>query len=264
MSARMEAAMSRLDEVLAAPVPARVPTQEHLAAKAAVVMADQGMFTAVISTQNVDREKDIVLPEAMVAALQAWGTNGKMVPLAWSHLTDPEEIVGHVDPASAKAVNGEVVVDGWVDRGTQRGRQVWRLVKSNTLGFSFGYLVTDSVKRTDGVREIRGLDVFEISATATPMNADTRVVSWKANEPKRTLPTSAELRELERGLGIEDPEIMRLRTEMRDAMLRALGSNIDTAGTDRQPKSLSPTELREKAERVEREHAPVLVASFEC
>lgn len=53
-------------------------------------------------------------------------------------------------------------------------------MKSGTLGFSFGYMVIDAVKRSDGKREIRALDVFEVSATTVPMNAGTRVLSTKA------------------------------------------------------------------------------------
>ncbi len=51
---------------------------------------------------------------------------------------------------------------------------------NGTLGFSFAYLIVDAVKRADGIREIRKLDVFEISATATPMNTATRVLSTEA------------------------------------------------------------------------------------
>jgi phage head maturation protease len=100
--------------------------------------------------------------------------------LAWNHSSKAEDIIGHINPASVKEVNGEVVATGWIDQGTPRGRETWRLAKSATLGFSFGYLTIDAVKRADGVREIRKLDVFEVSATPTPMNNRTRVLSTKA------------------------------------------------------------------------------------
>jgi HK97 family phage prohead protease len=133
---------------------------------------DQGLFEAVISTESIDRENDVVRPEAMVDALRAWTLTGKKIPLHWNHSSDPEDIVGRVGSESVEAVAGEVVASGWVDQDTDRGRHVWRLAKSGTLGFSFGYLIPDggAVKRADGVREIRKLDVFEITATAAPMN----------------------------------------------------------------------------------------------
>ena len=87
---------------------------------------------------------------------------------------------------------GEVHATGWIDQSTDRGRHVWRLAKSGTLGFSFGYLIPEggAVKRADGVREIRKLDVFEVTATPAPMNNDTRVLSVKGLEDRDPEPPS--------------------------------------------------------------------------
>jgi hypothetical protein len=139
---------------------------DHMILKAAVTTAtDQGIFEAVISTESVDRENDVVVAAGMGDALRAWTSTGKLIPLAWNHSSKAEDIVGRVDPASVHEVGGEAVASGQVDQDTDRGRHVWRLAKSQTLGFSFGYLIIDAVKRADGVREIRKLDVFEVSAT---------------------------------------------------------------------------------------------------
>jgi hypothetical protein len=75
---------------------------EHLTRKAvATTTTDLGEFEAVISTSAIDREKDMVEPDAMVSALQAWILTGKMLPLHWNHGSDPEDIVGHVGTSSA-------------------------------------------------------------------------------------------------------------------------------------------------------------------
>jgi HK97 family phage prohead protease len=156
---------------------------EHMTVKAATaVSTEQGQFEAVISTASVDREGDVVAPAAMVSALRAWAAMPKLIPLSYNHSTDAEDIVGHVDPASVVQSGDEVIASGWVDRDTERGREVWRLMKSGTLGFSFGYLIPDggSNDRKGGGRHITQLDVFEVTATPTPMNNDTRVVSTKA------------------------------------------------------------------------------------
>ena len=153
---------------------------EHLLLKVAATAAtDQGEFEAVISTAGVDREKDVVSPHGMARALQKWTTTGKKIPLAWNHSTKAEDQIGHINPASARVVGGEVVASGWIDQSTGVGADAWRLVKSGTLGFSFGYLVLDGGPRKGGGREIRELDVFEVTATPTPMNNDTRVLSFK-------------------------------------------------------------------------------------
>ena len=128
MSATYEAAMERLQSVLDAPVPTRAPTKERLLLKASVVLADRGSFEAIISTEAVDREKDIVSAAGMVEALRAWIPLGKLIPLAWSHSSKAEDIIGHIDPSSAKAIDGEVHAAGWIDQATPRGKEAWRLV----------------------------------------------------------------------------------------------------------------------------------------
>src|SRR3954454_1114831 len=107
----------------------------------ATTTGDEGLFEAVISTSAIDREGDVVEPQAMVSALQAWTVTNKMVPLHWDHRSEPENIVGHVDPATVKAQGSEVMASGQVDLDTDRGRQVWRLMKGGSIGFLFGYLV---------------------------------------------------------------------------------------------------------------------------
>ncbi len=156
---------------------------EHLLLKAAVSAAtDQGVFEAVVSTATIDRERDIVDPDGMVSALQKWTQTGKNIPLAWNHSGEADKQIGYIDPASAKNVNGEVVVRGWIDQSIPVGKDAWRLVKMGTLGFSFGYLVPQggSVKRASGGEHIHQLDVFEVTASPTPMNNDTRVLGYKA------------------------------------------------------------------------------------
>jgi HK97 family phage prohead protease len=211
----MDAALERLDQVLNAPPIRRAPSKRYLALKAAAIAGvDQGTFTAVISTERPDREKDIVPATSMVRALRSWDGTGKRVPLAWNHSGRAEDIIGHVDPASVKAENGEVIASGWADQSTPQGREAWRLIKSGTIGFSSGYLTLKSEPRDGGGRHIHDLDVFEVSCTSTPMNHDTRVVSWKA---QRQPPSNAEL--LQR---IERLEYADLVDEHASVMMAAL------------------------------------------
>ena len=144
----------------------------------ATVQTDQGVFEAVISTEAVDRENDIVHPDAMVAAIKAWK---RPIPLAWQHSTKPEDIFGSIEPMTARTEGGEVIVQGQVDLESKVGQEAWRSFKSRTIGFSFGYLVPEGgeTKATDGTRHITALDVFEITATRAPMNNDTRVLATK-------------------------------------------------------------------------------------
>jgi uncharacterized protein len=245
-------AMQRLDEVLAAPVPSRAPTKERLLLKASVVLADRGVFEAIISTEAVDRERDVVLADAMVKALQAWTSTGKLIPLLWSHSSKAEDSIGHVNPESAKAIDGEVHVTGWIDQATPRGKEAWRLVKSGVLGFSFGYLVPDggATKRADGTREITELDVFEISACSTPMNGMTRVTAWKSSD--REPMSLEELRRFEAQLGFGvGAALLKVHNQARDDMLAAMGGSKGGA-------------LRARAEKAAAQFGPISVATFDA
>lgn len=154
---------------------------EHLLLKAATTATtDQGTFEAVISSASVDRERDIVSPAGMVQALHRWVATGKRIPLAWNHSGAPELQIGYIDPASARVVDDEVVARGWIDQTTEAGAHAWRQVKAGTLGFSFCYLTLKATPRRGGGRNLQEFDVFEVTATPTPMNNDTRVVSWKS------------------------------------------------------------------------------------
>ena len=160
---------------------------EHLLLKATTTAAtDEGIFEAVISSSSIDREQDIVSAAGMVTALHKWTQTGKKIPLAWNHSGDAAKQIGYIDPASARAVGDEVWAKGWIDRTTPVGTDAWRLVKMGTLGFSFGYLTLKATPRRGGGKNLEEFDVFEITATPTPMNNDTRVVSWKS------LPDTAE------------------------------------------------------------------------
>jgi hypothetical protein len=108
---RLELAVATLLEqghVLDRPTLARVKAivkeenMQHLTVRvkaATTVTGDEGVFEAVISTESIDREKDIVIPEAMVKALHGWE---RPIPLAWNHSTKAEDIIGSLDGPSAR------------------------------------------------------------------------------------------------------------------------------------------------------------------
>ena len=157
---------------------------QHLEAKAtATPTTDLGEFEALAATFDRDREGDLISPGAFQKSIAEWQSVGRLVPLHWSHVAD--DIVGHVDPASMRETAAGLEVAGRVDLDTDRGRSVWRLIKANTVGLSFGYLATKSRQRRDGGRDLFEIDVFEVSVTPAPMNNRTRVLATKALEQKR-------------------------------------------------------------------------------
>lgn len=202
---------------------------EHMILKAVTTAQDQGIFTAVISASSVDREKDVVDPAGMVAALQKWVPTGKQIPLAWNHSTSADQIIGSIDPASARNVDGEVVVTGQIDQSTETGSHAWRLIKSGVVGFSFGYLILKGSNRKGGGRNIMELDVFEITATPTPMNNDTRVLDYKADVAD--LRRRADAVELEHALSGLDEKAMATGRPLQilNAMISQAQEYIDNA-----------------------------------
>jgi HK97 family phage prohead protease len=160
----------------------------HMTMKASALTTDLGQFTALVSTTDIDREGDVVLPSAFRGTIERWQGSAKMVPLHWDHGTQPEDIVGHVDPGQMEVQSNGLVVGGIVDLDSDRGQQVWKLLKSNRLGFSFGFVMNDSHMRSDGVREIRSVDLYEITATFRPSNDRTRVLSTKAYDDLGLVP----------------------------------------------------------------------------
>ena len=101
-------------------------------------------------------------------------------------------------------------VRGQLDlEGSEVARQAWRLMKANSVGLSFGFLTTAS--HTDGeVRVLDEIDLFEISITPAPANADTRILSTKTASVRGGF-YSGEL-ELPRGKSVTE-----LRAEFEEA-----------------------------------------------
>lgn len=159
------------------------PRRAEITLKAVTTIAtDEGTFEAVISTEGIDREKDVVSAAGMVAALRKWN---RPIPLSWNHSITAEDIFGNIDSQTAREVASdvaEVAVKGQVDLDSKVGAEAWRSFKSRSIGFSFGYMILASTKRAGGGRHITELDIFEVTATPTPMNNGTRVLSTKAIE----------------------------------------------------------------------------------
>jgi phage head maturation protease len=58
--------------------------------------------------------------------------------------------------------------------------KAWRSIKNGAMSLSIGYLVTADHVRSDGVRELQGIDLFEVSIVSHPANAETRIPDTKS------------------------------------------------------------------------------------
>jgi HK97 family phage prohead protease len=155
---------------------------QHMTKTATITEAatDRGEFSAIVSTYDIDRERDQVAPGAFRKTISDWLSTGRKLPLHWNHESSPESIIGHVNPADMEESKAGLTVQGKVDLETDRGREAWRLLKANSVGFSFGYLATKTHDRSDGIRVLDEIDLFEVSIVPHPANNRTRLLAMKS------------------------------------------------------------------------------------
>lgn len=145
-------------------------------------ITDQGVFSAILAAWSVDRMNEKIDPHAFDTTIAAWQASGKNIPLHWDHEGRAADIVGYIDPKSMMPLETGLYVEGKVDiDDSDAAREVWRSMKNNAVGLSFGYLVKrDLAPLKDGEpRQLLELDLFEGTITPAPVNADTRVLETK-------------------------------------------------------------------------------------
>jgi uncharacterized protein len=156
--------------------------------KAATVTAttELGEFTAIAAAYSVDRVGDQIVKGAFEGTIGRWQQSGKRVPLHWDHKGDAHNIIGWIDPATMQEVDTGLQVSGKVDIDqSETAKEAWRSMKNGSMSLSFGYLVSKSQKRKDGITELREIDLFEISIVPVPANPDTRILSMKSADADR-------------------------------------------------------------------------------
>jgi uncharacterized protein len=152
---------------------------------AVLAPTDRGEFIAIAAAYTVDRANERIVPGAFQATIVRWRGSGKMIPLQWNHSGAAEDVIGVVVPAEMRETEFGLQVVGRLDLdGSSVAREAWRLMKKDAVSLSFGYLVVEAGQGVDGVRELKALDLFEISLVTAPANPDTRIVSMKSR-PER-------------------------------------------------------------------------------
>ena len=115
---------------------------------------------------RADRGGDVVRKGAFAASLAKRGD----IPLLWQHR--PGVVIGRIEHLSEDQRGLRVI--GELGSGAE-ARQVARLLGKGTLdGLSFGYRVTDA-GRSGALRELRALELVEVSVVAQPMQPLARI-----------------------------------------------------------------------------------------
>lgn len=115
----------------------------------------------------VDRGGDVVRPGAFARAVAA-GPEG--VPLLWQHA--PAKPIGRIEHIAEDARGLRVI--GRLSETSAAGREAAALLRDGAVrGLSFGYRVRDA--DVGAVRELRDLDLVEVSLVTFPMQPGARV-----------------------------------------------------------------------------------------
>ena len=85
----------------------------HKTAAADTVVRPEGVFEALVSTYDVDRVRDRVVPGAFAASLDAWRRSGKRIPVVWSHeVHNPSLVIGSADPHASRETSSGLLLSG--------------------------------------------------------------------------------------------------------------------------------------------------------
>lgn len=145
---------------------------------------DKGEFTGYGSVfGNKDFGNDIVMPGAFSKSILQKGARG--VKMLYQHKAD--EPIGVYDEIVEDKKG--LKVKGRLAMGTQRGREVYELMKMGALsGLSIGYRVDSkgySYEDNGRKRLLKDVDLMEISAVTFPMNTRATIQSVKATKTIR-------------------------------------------------------------------------------
>jgi HK97 family phage prohead protease len=124
----------------------------------------------------VDAYGDVVLPGAFTDTLKRATESGRMPAMLWQH--NPTMPIGvwrtMREDAKGLYVEGELA-------DTQLGREAYSLLKMGALsGLSIGFNVVDEAfNRNTNTRELRAVNLWEVSPVTFPANGDARVAQVK-------------------------------------------------------------------------------------
>jgi Escherichia/Staphylococcus phage prohead protease len=146
-----------------------------LALKAASDGLANGEIVGYGATFDLDHQRDMILPGAFRSTLAAHRTKGTQPMMLWGH--DPDQPLGKWNTAKEDA-NG-LYVRGRLSLGVQKANDVRALARDGVLGLSIGFVATDTAY-VNRVRQIKQLDLYEVSFTPMPANPQAKITAAKS------------------------------------------------------------------------------------
>jgi uncharacterized protein len=134
---------------------------------------DNGTFEGFASTYGEDLTGDRILPGAFTKSLEA----RKKVPLLWNHQTS--DVIGSVQSMTEEPSG--LRVKARLNLDAMKAREAYSLLKAGDIsGLSIGFTIGDFKYASKGIREIKSLDLYEVSLVAIPANPQARIQSVKS------------------------------------------------------------------------------------
>jgi HK97 family phage prohead protease len=129
---------------------------------------------------NVDRGSDRVIRGAFKKSLERYRKTNRPIKMYYQH--DNKEIIGGFPVDKIMDDESGLYVEGQINLDVQRGREAYALAKQGVIqDFSIGYSVSDYDIKS-GVRQLKELELWEISMVGEPMNPEARILAVKSDE----------------------------------------------------------------------------------
>jgi hypothetical protein len=194
--------------------------------KSTADQGDQGTFSGMAATYDLDQGGDRIVPGAFSRTLQ----NKRVVPLLWQHNSDdPIGDVSCTETSQGLAVEGRIVLSDPV------GKKAFALMKAKVIsGLSIGYsTLQESVE--NGVRLLKEIKLFEVSAVTFPMNAAALIASVKNMKALSDSERSNHLKSIDEHRRAIDRHQRGMREDMKALFGDDLFSDDDDLGEDDEP-----------------------------
>ena len=138
--------------------------------KAAGDQGTQGTFSGLAATWDLDQGGDRIVPGAFARTLKS----AKVFPLLWQH--QPDNPIGSV---TCTETGQGLQVEGTILLSDAVGKKAFDLMKAQVIrGLSIGYTALQE-SFEEGVRLLKEVKLFEVSAVTFPMNEAALIASVK-------------------------------------------------------------------------------------
>lgn len=150
--------------------------------------SDEGYIEGYLATWDMDRAYDVIKKGAFKNTINDFkNVKKRHFPLCIEH--DSEKVAGHWDVSTLVEDENGLYGRAYFNMETERGREWYSHVKRmGGYGLSIGYVTVNANWKTDVIRELIELEIFETSLVAIAMNSKAEVTEVKT------------IRDLEKGL----------------------------------------------------------------